>query len=114
MVTRMKKSSAQFDQVLKVEQDYQALASVPFKIVERFEKKVLPGYDFNFSGILHINEFNLDQNNPSRPVKPHAPKLDNLAPVRSQSFAQQQPTAPPQAPARPQRFVLFKIIFQNT
>lgn len=102
MVTRMKKSSAQFDQVLKVEQDYQALASVPFKIVERFEKKVLPGYDFNFSGILHINEFNLDQNNPSRPVKPHAPKLDNLAPVRSQSFAQQQPTAPPQAPARPQ------------
>lgn len=96
MNSRVKKSQAQFDQVLRIEQDYTRLASVPFKIVERFEKKVLPGYDFNFSGILHINEFNLDQTSPQRPVKPQAPKVENTIPVRSQSFmTPSTPTAPP-------------------
>lgn len=95
MSSRIKKSHAQFDQVLKIEQEYAQLASVPFKIIDHFEKKILPGYDFNFSGILHINEFGLDQNNPQRPVKPQAPKVENSQPVRSQSFLS-QPTAPPQ------------------
>ncbi len=99
MMTRVKKSNAQFDQVLRIEQEFASVASVPFRIVERFEKKILPGYDFNFSGILHINEFNLDKTPPNRPTKPHAPKVDLATPVRSQSFLA-SPTAPP-ANSRP-------------
>ena len=91
MPIRTKKSNAQFDQVLKIEQDYANLAHVPFRLVERFEKKILPGYDFNFSGVLHINEMNLDSSAPARPVRPQAPKVE---PVRSQSFLNPKPTAP--------------------
>ena len=102
MNARIKKSNAQFDQVLKIEQDYAHLATVPFKLIERFEKKQLPGLDFNFSGILIVNEFNLDRNQPKRPVKPQAPTpshKETQHPVRSSASVNQ--LAPPSAPLAP-------------
>jgi hypothetical protein len=103
MNSRIKKSNLQFDQVLKIEQEYATLASVPFKLIDKFEKKQLPGYDFNFSGVLIVNELSLDKNQQTikRPAKPQAPmpspKLESLHPVRSASSI----LAPPSAPLPP-------------
>ncbi len=107
MNSRIKKSNMQFDQVLKIEQEYANLANVPFKLIERFEKKQLPGYDFNFSGVLIVNEFNLDKSQPPRrPTKPQAPPKpepirETLHPVRSSSSLL---LAPPSAPLPPVGF----------
>lgn len=102
MPARIKKSNAQFDQVLKIEQEYASLSNVPFRIVDKFEKKALPGYDFNFAGTLHIHEMSLDRGVASRPVKPQPPQQPDML-TRSVTLPSVKPTAPVKQSPKPQR-----------
>lgn len=99
MPTRIKKSNAQFDQVLKIEQEYANLSNVPIRIVDKFEKRALPGFDFYFSGTLHMIDMSLERDVASRPVKPQPPQQPGML-SRSPTV---KPTAPVKQSPKPKR-----------